>query len=194
MLIAVEDLLSEAVGRAILRSLGMTVAQTIGLKGNAFLREKVPNLNKTAKGLPVLLLTDLDVPTRCPPELIREWIGGPHSVGLVFRVAVMEVESWIMADRKAFAALLGVSCQRVPREPDTLRDPKREVVSLARRCRNRALREELVPAPGATTAVGPGYNPRLSRFIREDWNPARAAQVSPSLRRALLALQRFRDG
>lgn len=194
MLIAVEDLLSDVVGRAIFKSLGMTVAQTIGLKGNAFLRGKASALNQTAKAFPVFLLTDLDVSTRCPPEVIQDWLGGPPEMGLIFRIAVMEIESWIMADRTALAALLGIDLRRVPQEPDRLPDPKREFVAVARRCRSRALREELVPAPGGTAMVGPGYNARLSQFVREDWSPTRASKASPSLRRALQALQRFRDG
>ena len=189
VLLAVEDVLSEAVAQTVLSRVDMSASQTIGLRGNIYLRAKVSALNKTAKAFPVLLLTDLDKPTSCPPELIRGWISEPIEEALIFRVAVVEVESWVMADRAAFAALLGVSLTRVPREPDKIPNPKRELVSLARSSRKRDVREDIVPPRGSTAPVGPGYNVRLGAFARTEWDPLRAAEASPSLERALSALE-----
>jgi hypothetical protein len=192
--LAVEDLLSEAVAKAALTRLNMSASQTIGLRGNAYLRSKVSALNKTARAFPVLLLTDLDSPSSCPPELIRGWISVPREEALIFRVAVVEVESWVMADHAAFAELLGIRRDRVPREPDRVPDPKQRLVALAKSSRKRRVREDIVPPRGSTAPVGPGYNPRVGEFVRTEWDPLRAAQRSPSLRRALSALERLRDG
>ena len=194
VLLGVEDSLSEAVGKAVLFSLRMSSSQTFGLKGNAYLRKKVSALNKTARAFPVLLLTDLDSPSSCPPELIRGWFREPISNGFLFRVAVMEIESWIMADRDSFASFLGVSCKRIPRQPDEVRNPKEKLLAIARLSRKRDVREDIVPARGSTAKVGPGYNIRLGEFTRTVWNPKKASAASPSLKRTLLALERFRDG
>jgi hypothetical protein len=194
VLLGVEDRLSEAVGKAVLTSLHMSSTQTIGLKGNTYLRKKAAALNKTAKAFPVLLLTDLDVPTSCPPELIRKWLHEPLEEGLIFRVAVMEVESWIMADRGAFARFLGVSQRQVPREPDQVPNPKEKILFLAKSSRKRDVRDDILPARGSTAKVGPAYNIRLGEFARTLWDPRRAANASPSLKRFLLAVEKFRDG
>ena len=64
--------------------------------------------NHGAKGTPFILLTDLDK-NECAPMLIQEWLTDPLHPNLIFRVAVHEVEAWILADREAFAPFLGIS-------------------------------------------------------------------------------------
>jgi len=194
VLLGVEDPLSEAVGKAVLASVRMSASQTFGLKGNTYLRKKVSALNKTAKAFPVLLLTDLDSPTGCAPQLIRDWISEPLEPGFIFRVAVMETESWIMAHRDAFASFLAVSRERVPRNPDRVRDVKEKLLSIAKASRRREVRADILPARGSTAKVGPAYNARLAEFVRTEWDAKMAATVSPSLNRTLSALERFRDG
>ena len=49
------------------------------------------------------MFTDLDSPQTCVPELIQSWVKAPLNPGFFLRVAVMEIESWIMADRGALA-------------------------------------------------------------------------------------------
>jgi hypothetical protein len=193
-LLAVEDALSEAVARRLLSEAGIGVAQVVGRKGNSYLRAKVRDLNRTARGFPVLLLTDLDSPSLCPPLLIRDWLNTPPSDGLMFRVAVMEVESWVMADTNAFSRFLGVRSTLVPQPVDAVLKPKEALVNLARRSRRRATRSDLVPSPGSTAAVGPAYNARLGEFVRDTWCPIRAADASSSLSRALNAVRAFRSG
>lgn len=67
MILAVEDKLSEAVSIKLLASLNIEISQVLGLKGQDYLRQKAPSLNLTAKGFPVFMLTDQDIPERCPP-------------------------------------------------------------------------------------------------------------------------------
>ena len=193
-ILAVEDQLSEAVGRRLLEYLGMNSTATIGKRGFGYLKRRAPNLNQTAKGFPVFLLTDLDSPNQCPPGLISDWLRSPRNEALIFRVAVMEIESWVMADRQAFASFIGVSLVRIPMEPDSVNNPKEFVLNLARRHAKPGLRNALVPSPGSTASIGPEYNPKMIEFVSQRWNAQRAAKVSASLQRAISAVRVFKEG
>ena len=105
------------------------------------------------------------------------------------RVAVMEVESWVMADRRGFADFLSIPLNRIPEDTDVILQPKEFLVSLARLSRKTRLRQEIVPLPGATSKVGPGYNSRLGEFVHSRWSVNRAASVSVSLQRTLAQLR-----
>ena len=101
-------------------------------------------------------------------------------------MAVMEIESWIMADRGALAAFLSIPVNRIPSTPDEIPQPKEFLVSLARRSRKKSLRDQLVPRIGAaTTKVGPEYNNCIGEFVRVHWDLECAEAVSPSLKRTL---------
>ena len=132
------------------------------------------------------MFTDLDSPKSCAPELIQSWVKAPINPGFFLRVAVMEIESWIIADRDALAAFLSIPAGRIPSAPDDIPQPKEFLVSLARGSKKKSLRDQLVPPRRAATAkVGPEYNSCLSEFVRDDWNLERAAAASPSLERTL---------
>ena len=185
VILAIEDRLSDAVATKILEKFGIEIVKRIGFQGKSDLERKAPELNRAANGITVFMLTDLDSPRDCPPRLIRSWIRGTLNPKFFLRVAVMEVESWVMADRIGFAAFLSVPLHRIPSPTDNILNPKEFLLSLARRSKKRAVREALVPAQGATLSVGNEYNTLLSEFIREHWNLERAASVSPSLKRTL---------
>jgi hypothetical protein len=102
----------------------------------------------------------------------------------------MEVESWIMADREEFARFMRVSSDAIPANTDTLPYPKEFIVSLAKRSKRKDIREDLVPAPGGTATVGPGFNSQIANFVAMHWDPSNAAAASPSLRGAIVRLQR----
>ena len=118
VILAVEDALSDAVATEILRSFDIEVHVRIPIsyQGNTYLRRRAAELNRSAKGPPyVFMFTDLDSPGSCAPELIQSWVKAPLNPGFFLRVAVMEVESWIMADRDALAAFLSIPVGRIPR-------------------------------------------------------------------------------
>lgn len=190
--LAVEDALSEAVGRRLLRYASMSATQVIGLRGADYLRSKARSLNRTARGFPVLMITDQDVPSRCAPALVRDWLGTSPEPAFLLRVAVLEVESWVIADRSRFARFLGLRVARLPPRADDVPHPKEAIVALARRSPNRVTRRDLVPSVDSTAKVGPAYSARLGEFVRETWDPNAAADNSPSLQRALRALRTFR--
>ena len=189
VILAVEDALSDAVATEILRSFDIEVHVRIPItyQGNTYLRKRAAELNRSAKGPPyVFMFTDLDSPKRCVPELIQSWVKAPLNPGFFLRVAVMEIESWVMADRGALAAFLSIPVGRIPDVPDDILAPKEFLVSLARGSKKKSLRDQLVPSKRAMTArVGPEYNSCLGQFVRDDWNLERAAAVSPSLKRTL---------
>lgn len=182
---AVEDVLSDAVVRKLVTVIrpDLTISSVLKKKGRDYIQSQARKLNRTARSVPVMVLVDLDRPVPCPADLIESWLPSPRAPMLLFRVAVMEIESWLMADREAIAAFLSVPIHRVPANPDQVSQPKELLVSIARRSRRKDIRDDLVPSPGDTRIVGPAFNPRLIGFIAETWNPITAAEASPSLRR-----------
>lgn len=154
--------------------------------------KNAPRYNRAAAHLGLVLgLTDLEQHS-CAPALIAKKVGERLHPNFLLRIQVRELESWLLADATGWARFLNVSEALVPKAPDELPDPKRALVTLARHCRRRSLTEDLVPEEGRPATVGPGYTPRVAEFIRKTWEPHRAAERSPSLRRAIAALQRAR--
>lgn len=190
--IATEDALSEAVAESLLLQAGVTdIHSRIRKEGFGYLRSRITELNRMAeKVMPVLLVADLDQ-KHCPPEMIADWLHSPCSTSLLFRIAVRETESWVLADRTAFARFACVSTAILPTAPDELTDPKAELLKLIRKSSNRELKQDILPSRGSTSPIGLGYNSRLCRFVRSDWISDRAANHSPSLMRALSRVQEF---
>jgi hypothetical protein len=197
--LAVEDELSEHLLRASLAQTGrpFLVGAVYGRRGNEYLKRMLRAFKNAARGSAHLVMTDLDK-RPCVPELIEDWFRceiAEYSMrrhpNLLFRVAVHEAESWVMADREAFARYLGIAVHHVPCEPDAVRDPKKKLLDLARLSRRRDLRDDLVPRPGDKRAVGPDYNGRLAEFLHSSWRANRAEARSPSFRRTFSKLKAF---
>jgi hypothetical protein len=190
--LAVEDELSEAVLRAILSQLrGYAVGVAYRRGGSGYLRRTIRGFNNAARGTPYVVLADLDR-YQCPPALIRDWLSVPQHPNLVFRVAVREVEAWLLAHRSALASFLGIPEKSIPRDVDGLEDPKQTLIDLARRSRFRELRDAIAPRRESTARIGPDYNGRLSAFARKHWDARLAARSSASLQRTLRKLAAFR--
>ena len=77
-------------------------------------------------------------------------------------------------------------------DPDSLDDPKRQVVGLARRSTKPAIVRGLVPRAGASVSVGPEYEGRMIEFATMKWRVSEARKNSPSLERCILALRRLK--
>jgi hypothetical protein len=191
--LATEDELSEVVGFRLVEDAGhvLRVSQTFRKNGQGYLKANIGKFREVSQHIPLILLTDLDR-VECPPSLIREWGSGhPFPEGFVFRVAVRETESWLLADREAMADFLGVALNRIPVAPDNSMDAKETLLALVRRCKNRSLKKDLLPEPGAPSKVGLGYNAVLGDFVRMRWSVDRAAAQSPSLARARLRIKQL---
>jgi hypothetical protein len=170
IILAVEDSLSEVVARKILWQSDKKyhVTNCLGKKGFGYLKSKIKAFNKAAQKLPFFVLTDQD--SGCPPEKITNWLNcTPHS-NLIFRIAVMEIESWVMADRKAIAKYLSISVDNFPHQIDEIADPKQFLISKAKKSKKRNLKEDIVPRKGSTAKIGPNYNACLSDFINSNWD------------------------
>lgn len=189
--LVVEDPLSEAVVRRLLQDLPVTIGACYGRQGFGYIQKKIGAFNHAAKACPFLVLTDLDT-AECAAALIRAWLPARRHPNLLFRVAVREVESWLLADGSGMARFLGIAGHRIPGNTDDLADPKQTLINLARNSRNRDRREAIVPRPGSTAAVGPDYNGARAGFVARDWDPVEASRRSDSLRRFLAAVERFR--
>ena len=190
--LAVEDPLSEIVLRKNFRDSNKTYAAGTCFcrGGSGYLKKNIQGFNNAAKATPFLVLTDLDK-TECPPILLQEWLPRPKYPNLLLRVAVREVEAWLLAHREAFARFLGIQRQLIPHGVDDLPYPKLFLLTLAKKSKNRSLREAIVPPPKSTAKIGPDYNGRLSFFVEKFWEIAKAAQNSPSLQRTVRAIADF---
>ena len=171
---------------------GWTLAhQPINTQGVTKLQSALPRYHGAlAKIQPVLCIADTD--HCCAKELRESWLPAVVHSNFILRLAVSEADAWVIADRLAFAKAFGVSAALVPRDPETLIDAKREVLRLAARSSKRVIREEVIAQYDATKP-GSGYNVHLCSFVRIRWNVANAAVHSPSLVRAVRALERLRE-
>lgn len=196
--IVTEDTLSTAMLTRLLNEAGTGMhvglrlpkeARRTSARGNTYIESKIAGLNRAAQHQPYIVLLDLDN-RECAPGYIRQLL--PHGTNpyLLLRIAVREVESWVLADREGFHAFSGIAKGKIPSEPDTLPDPKRKLIDLMRGSRKRALREAIVPH-GATAQIGPDYNGVLTRMLAEHWQLNRALPRSPSLASAFSAIREF---
>lgn len=152
------------------------------------------NLKKTASrflraeraGIWSIFVTDLDQfeSAQC---LCNDWFGlacpGLLPSQMIFRIAVREVESWIMADKEGIARFFNVSVANFTDTPDKIPDPKQYIFNIIRsKCRSKRFKE-MLPLRGQ--AIGIEYNPLIVGFIVEHWNIENAMSNSPSLKRAI---------
>lgn len=184
----VEGASDEGAVKSILRECGFSVGMFQGRSGCSNIIKKLPACNNAAKFSPWFVLLDLDSTDICVVEQVQEWLPTPSDF-MVFRVAVTEMESWLLADSEEMAKFLGVAEGKIPRDPDSLADPKQAIVNLARKSRKRDIREGLVPRPNSGTNVGPTYVSDISGFGNSSWRPRVAAERSPSLHRCLNRLE-----
>jgi len=184
---AVEGVLDEVVLRRLLADVGARPAAVYGKQGKQRLRERIGDYNNASRHGRWVVIVDLDTDDECAPSLRRHWLARP-APGMCFRVAVHEIESWLLADRAAFSRFMGIPLVRVPLRPDGEKDPKRAIVDLARASRYGAISEDMVPRPGACRDVGPAYTSRLAEFAGANWRPDEAARNSDSLARCIRRL------
>jgi len=190
---AVEGIVDEAVLRRLVKETGAVVGPIHGKTGKPFLMQKIAAYNQAARFAPWVILIDLDHDGDCAPPFIRACLPDPAPY-MSFRVAVREVESWLMADRERLAKFLSVGVSRIPDNPEALDSPKMTMVDVARHSRRKEIRENMVPRPGSGRKVGPAYASILIEFVRNPksgWRPHIAARSSDSLNRCLRRLEQI---
>lgn len=179
---AVEGLVDETVIRRLVREAGGSLDRVYGRNGKTHLKRDLGGYNHAAQHAPWVVAVDLDHDAECAPPFCREWLPRP-ATHMCFRVAVREIEAWLLADREHLARYLSVATLRVPPNPETLDDPKQTMVNLARNSRRRDIREDMVPRQNSGRTVGPAYSSRLIEFVETEWRPEVAARQADSLRR-----------
>lgn len=193
--LAVEDDLSEAALRRILhdRDADYDVRAVYKKNGFGYLKKNIHAFNRAARHVPFLLLTDLDN-NPCPTAMIQEWLRAPQHPNFLFRVAIHEVEAWMLADLDALCGFLGA--RRKPRlpAPETIEDAKEAVLRIAMRSQRRPIKESMARrARDGRITQGPIYNATMAKFVRTRWRPWLAARNAPSLSRLEAALDRLED-
>lgn len=178
----VEGLLDEEVVRRILDAASVAPAAVFQRSVPGFVKD-LKRYNQAARHSPWFALCDLDR-DECAPTRLKAYLPG-RTPGMCFRIAVRASESWLLADRRAIANFLGVSMALIPLLPEDEPAPKQLMIRVAGRSRRRAIREGMVPAPRGSSRIGPEYTSMMSEYARETWDPRRAAERAPSLRRAL---------
>ena len=192
---AVEGIGDEAVVRALVESVGLQVGNVYVKRGKGDLDKKLAAFQQASQYAPWLVVRDLDHDASCAPDFLRsldDSITASSPGHFLLRLAVREIESWLLGDRESLADYLKVSADILPRSPDELDDPKLALVTAARRSRSAVIRREVVPARASSARVGPSYTAHLIRFSTGPWDPARAARRSGSLKRALSALKELK--
>ncbi len=191
--LAVEDLVSETVIRTIIKQSGrpFLIGRCYGKKGAGYLKSKIRGFNNAAKGIPFFVLTDLDQ-VECVPILLQSWVNIPLHPNFIFRVAVKEIESWILADRKNFAQYFQISIKYIPKNTDEILDPKRELIKIVSKSKKRDLKEAIVPQKGGTARIGPDYNAKICEFINTKWNVYSAMKFSRSLKKTYDKITNFK--
>ena len=187
---AVEGPTDEVVLRRVIEHYGATLGAVYGKNGKPTLLKQLPGYNHAAQFHPWIVLVDLDQDADCAPPIRAHWLPNP-APNMLFRIAVREVESWLLADRETLASFLGVPLGRVPVQVEALDDPKAALVNIARTSRRRDIRADMVPRDGSGRVVGPAYTSRLIEYSQGAWRPHVAVRYSDSLARFCTCLVEF---
>ena len=137
----------------------------------------------------VLVLTDfMDSGSPCPLAAKKSYLGKRAASihqNFLLRFAVNELESWLLADHKNFAGLLGVRADKISSQPDSLSDPKKHIAELARLSPQKAIKADLISVTGRQGRL---YLPKMEKFINDTWDIEAARRRSPSLNRCIARL------
>jgi len=156
--------------------------------GRGNVQRELAAYSKLSQIMPVLVGVDLDG-DECAPSLLANWLANAPLPGLLVRVAVREVESWVLADRRRTSAFLGAVPDDITKSPDDLGDPKRALLDLARARASAELKRDLIPRNFAQyPRIGPAYNLQMCKFVEDRWRPHVAQRRSDSLARAIRAM------
>ena len=186
--VAVEGRLDEAVVRRLLLACGARPGMVRGKEGRGYVLTRIRGYNEGARyGDLWFVLVDLDR-DGCAPALVAETLPDP-AAGMCFRVAVHEVEAWLLADRAGFSKWASVPVSRIPDDVEAIAQPKEQLIAIVRKSRRREWRDAIVPRPGSDQREGPAYTSVLTEFVASDWDVEAAASVAPSLDRALRCLR-----
>ena len=190
---AVEGDVDETVVHRLVRHVGGQLGTVYGKGGKPSVLKNLKGYNNAGRYSPWFVLVDLDRGRDCAPLARAEWLPRP-APRLCFRIAVRDVEAWLMADAETLAGYLEIARKKVPADTESLDSPKTTLVNLARRSRRKRIREDMVPRHGSGRQVGPAYVSRITEYVDTTWRPQIAARRADSLQRAIACLRRLVEG
>lgn len=188
--IACEGLLDRTILERLVAAHDLDIGPVYEMGGKQRLLSRLRGYVNAARFAPWVVQCDLDDDGDCAPELARRLVADPPP-GLCLIIAVRQTELWLLADRRGISAHLRIGEAHVTESPEELGDAKAALVDLARRSRNRDVREDVVPAIGSGRRVGSGYTARMQAFVNQEWDFRRAAVTAPSLARLIGRMQQF---
>lgn len=189
--IAGEGRLDLEVAEKLVSHYGGEVGNRYDRGGKSGIQSKIDGYNNDAAhtNMPWLVLIDLNS-DECPPSL-RNKLLDEAAPSMCFRIAVREVESWLMGDTESFASYFGVNRTLIPSEPEKLNDPKNELIQLARKSNKREIREGIARKGSTQLETGPRYTALMRKYAQNHWRPEVAAKRADSLRRAMACVEKL---
>lgn len=191
--IVFEDRLSAAIIERLLEfsPKKVEINRRISGYGSGYIRKRISAYQKASQYEPFFILLDADNED-CALNVLNALVPpGLRQPKCLLRIAVREVEAWLLADAKGISRFMGISEALVNRSPESLADAKGHLLGLARRSRKKEITEGLLPAPRTSAVIGPEYNQVLSVFVERNWDVRAAARRSESLSRALGAVEKL---
>jgi hypothetical protein len=167
--------------------LEITTELDAGGKGN--IDRDLVSYNSAGRSMPWVVFRDLDSDAPCGGAFIGALKLRPAR-WFRLRLAIRELESWVLADATGLSSFIEVDAKWIPSEPDLEMDATASLLNVAKRA-SAHYRRCLLPARGSTAKVGPLYEATVIEFGERAWSLERAAKRSPSLRRARAALRKL---
>ncbi|MFN8206148.1 MAG: DUF4276 family protein [Bacteroidales bacterium] len=186
-----EDLLSEFVMKKLVEKTGRyLITNSYPGGGYGYIKKNIDRFSEASRAVPFFILTDLDQAI-CANVLKREWLKREPHPNLIFRIAVREVEAWLLADIEGFSKFSGRNLTSIiPKNTELIQNPKEFLIQLIRKSRFRTIREDIIPKD-AFANIGPNYNQQLCIYVNNFWDLDNAVKHSDSLRRAVIQLKTF---
>ena len=109
-IVAEDDELSMAVAERIVDASGRSfvVSRRLVERGFGNIKRSIKKYRQASHVVPHLVLADLDR-TECPALLRRQWYAEDLPGSMLFRVAVREIESWILGDCSGFTQFAAIA-------------------------------------------------------------------------------------
>lgn len=192
---AVEGTLDEAVLVRLVEHVGAEPGPIHGKAGKQRILERLGGYNSAAEHAPWVVVVDLDSDADCAPPFRSRHLEQPSRF-MCFRIAVRQIEAWLLADRERFAAWFSVAPSLIPANPEGVQYPKQHVVELVSHSRRRDIRQDMVPREGSGRNIGSAYTSRMIEFatdVESGWRPDVAVQHSDSLARCVTCIEGVRS-
>lgn len=189
--IAVEDQPSLTIVKKLLtEQTKFHIFSNFPMSGCGYLKKNMRKFNELSKQYVVIVVTDTDKAIINPEEFKQRWLNVPPNNGLIFELAIIEIESWILADTSNFSKYFSTPKQDFY-FTDEITDPKQKIFNIVKKSKDKEIREAILPLKGAS--IGPAYNITIADFIRNHWDSSNAIKRSKSLEHFISILNNFSD-